>query len=87
MRSAFPADPTDALLESWHGIGLHTHRGIEEVLRRIDPGLRQGQLGGPQDFNNVNYLILGRLIEHVTGHPLAAVLRRDLIIPAGLSRV
>jgi D-alanyl-D-alanine carboxypeptidase len=38
-------------------------------------------------YSNPGYLLLGMLIEKVTGRSLATVLRRDLLRPAGLSRV
>lgn len=38
-------------------------------------------------YSNPGYLLLGMLIEKVTGQSLATVLRRDLIRPAGLARV
>ena len=31
------------------------------------------------DYNNFNYLLLGLLIEHVTGKPLAASLGADVL--------
>ena len=38
-------------------------------------------------YNNLNYQVLGMLIEKVTGLPWASALRRDLLDPAGLDRV
>ncbi|ONI72317.1 hypothetical protein BWI15_19920 [Kribbella sp. ALI-6-A] len=42
---------------------------------------------GTYDYSNPSYVLLGMLIEKVTGQPLATVLRRDLAQPAGLARV
>jgi CubicO group peptidase (beta-lactamase class C family) len=38
-------------------------------------------------YNGLNYYVLGMVIEKVTGKPLATVLRRDLLAPAGLDRI
>ncbi|MEU4197559.1 serine hydrolase [Kribbella sp. NPDC026611] len=43
-----------------------------------------GPPASPYDYSNPSYVLLGLLIEKVTGQPLAAVLRRDLATPAGL---
>ncbi|TDO49865.1 CubicO group peptidase (beta-lactamase class C family) [Kribbella sp. VKM Ac-2527] len=40
----------------------------------------------PYSYSNPSYLLLGLLIEKVTGQSLATVLRRDLARPAGLER-
>ncbi|MFK4085824.1 serine hydrolase domain-containing protein [Kribbella sp. NPDC020789] len=39
---------------------------------------------GTYSYSNPSYILLGLLIEKVTGQPLATVLRRDLALPAGL---
>ncbi|HWD80830.1 MAG TPA: serine hydrolase domain-containing protein [Kribbella sp.] len=47
----------------------------------------QGQLGEPgkaYNYSNPSYVLLGMMIEKLTGLPLAAALRRDLATPAGL---
>lgn len=38
-------------------------------------------------YSNATYVLLGLLIEHVTGRPLAASLRADLFAPAKLTRI
>ncbi|TCC33340.1 serine hydrolase domain-containing protein [Kribbella sindirgiensis] len=43
-----------------------------------------GPPNSPYNYSNPSYVLLGMLIEKVTGQSLAAVLRRDLAIPAGL---
>jgi D-alanyl-D-alanine carboxypeptidase len=45
-----------------------------------------GQPGGTYDYSNPNYVVLGLLIEEITGRPLATVLRTELADPAGLRR-
>jgi D-alanyl-D-alanine carboxypeptidase len=42
------------------------------------------QPGTSFGYSNPNYLLLGLMIENVTGRPLATVLRQDLATPAGL---
>ncbi len=43
---------------------------------------------GQFDYNNLNYLVAGQLVEQVTGESLAAaVLTQDVIAPAELGRV
>jgi CubicO group peptidase (beta-lactamase class C family) len=42
---------------------------------------------GVYEYSNPGYVLLGLLVEKVTRQPLATVLRRDLIAPAGLARV
>jgi CubicO group peptidase (beta-lactamase class C family) len=43
--------------------------------------------GGAPAYANVNYLLLGLLIEKVTGRSMARVLRADLFTPARLGRI
>jgi D-alanyl-D-alanine carboxypeptidase len=45
-----------------------------------------GQPGSSYSYSNPSYVLLGMMIEKVTGQPLATVLRRDLATPAGLQR-
>jgi D-alanyl-D-alanine carboxypeptidase len=47
---------------------------------------KPGQPDSPYDYSNPSYVLLGMLIEKVTGQPMATVLRRDLAKPAGLER-
>ncbi|GAA1609816.1 serine hydrolase domain-containing protein [Kribbella sancticallisti] len=44
------------------------------------------QPDSPYNYSNPSYVLLGMLIEKVTGEPLATVLRRDLAKPAALER-
>jgi CubicO group peptidase (beta-lactamase class C family) len=43
-----------------------------------------GAANSPYSYSNPSYVLLGMMIEKVTGQPLATVLRRDLAAPAGL---
>jgi D-alanyl-D-alanine carboxypeptidase len=86
MRSGFPLDPFDAMLES-AAEDLDRSWTTAEAIALADPdGPRQNSLG-TFDYNNLNYLVLGQMVEQVTGEPLAVSLTRGLIQPAGLERV
>jgi D-alanyl-D-alanine carboxypeptidase len=43
-----------------------------------------GAPNSPYNYSNPSYVLLGLLVEKVTGQPLTTVLRRDLATPAGL---
>jgi CubicO group peptidase (beta-lactamase class C family) len=60
------------------------HWTSEEVLSydTAEPG----RPNSPFNYSNPSFVLLGMLIEKVTGQPLATVLRRDLANPAGLER-
>ena len=86
MRSGFPLDPFEAMVES-AAEDLDRSWTIAESIALADAdGARQNTLGD-FDYNNLNYLVLGQMVEQVTGEPLAVSLTRDLIEPAGLDRV
>ena len=86
MRSGFPLDPVEAIVES-AAEDLDRSWTIAESIALADAdGPRQDSLG-EFDYNNLNYWVLGQMIEQVTGEPLADSLTRDLIEPAGLDRV
>ncbi len=84
MRAGFPDVPDVMAVDADLGRSWTT----EDVLALLepDPG-RLGQVGGSDSYNNLNYLVLGALIEEMTGDTFAEVVRRDLIEPAGLARV
>ncbi len=44
-------------------------------------------IGAPGEYSNAGFLILGEVIERVTGTSYAAAIRRDLLAPAGLDRI
>ncbi len=63
---------------------LERHWEPEETLALVtDPLLP----GSPFRYSNASYLLLGLLIEGVTGRPLADALREDLFAPADLERI
>jgi D-alanyl-D-alanine carboxypeptidase len=86
MTSGFPGVPDDALNEQVPK-DLARAWTAEEVVALAKDQPRVGTLGGPGKYNGINYYVLGMVVEKVTGEPLAAVLRRDLLAPAGLDRI
>jgi D-alanyl-D-alanine carboxypeptidase len=85
MESGFPQDPVGQLMRPT--ADPDRQWTVDEVLDLAIPGTHQGTRGGEPNYNNLNYFVLGALIEEVTGDPLAVALRRDLIEPADLDRV
>ncbi|MFG1960378.1 serine hydrolase domain-containing protein [Nonomuraea sp. NPDC049028] len=47
---------------------------------------RTGAPGEKFSYSNTNYMLLGMIIEKVTGHPLSAELARRVFAPVGMSR-
>jgi D-alanyl-D-alanine carboxypeptidase len=89
MRSGFPYDPTDepSYVDAVSADLDRSWTSDEVLALAADETAHQGELGGEQDYNNLNFLALGALVEQVSGEPLGAVLRRDVLDPAGLERV
>ena len=86
MMSGFPSVPADALNKQVPKDLSHAWTAEELVaLAKDEP--RLGTVGGPGMYNGLNYYVLGMVIEKVTGKPMATVLRRDLLAPAGLDRI
>ncbi len=86
MTSGFPGVPDDAL-NTQVPKDLTRVWTADELVALAKDQPRLGTLGGPGKYNGINYYVLGMVIEEVTGEPLATVLRRDLLGPAGLDRV
>lgn len=86
MKSGFPGVPDD-VLDVEVPKDLDRAFTAEEIVALAKDEPRVGTLGGPGVYNGVNYYVLGMVIEKVTGQPLAVVLRRDLLDPAGLDRI
>ena len=86
MRSGFPLDPNKTMVESAARDLDRSWTTAEAIALADADGPRQSRLG-TTDYNSLNYLVLGQMIEQVTGEPLAVSLTRDLIEPAGLERV
>jgi D-alanyl-D-alanine carboxypeptidase len=86
MRSGFPWDPVEEVIAA-AAEDLERSWTTADSIALADPeGPRQGSLGS-FDYNNLNYWVLGQMIEQVTGEPLAVSISRDLTQPAGLERV
>jgi D-alanyl-D-alanine carboxypeptidase len=87
MTCGFPGFPPDATLVPLAAKDLDRIWTAQEIvaLARDEPPM--GTLGGPSAYNGIPYLVLGMVVEKVTGQPLAAAIRRDLLAPAGLERV
>jgi D-alanyl-D-alanine carboxypeptidase len=85
MTSAFPNPPP------WlpRYVARHPRQEITaaDLVRMSRRQPRAGVLGHPGNYNGLNFVILGELVEQVTGQPLATVLRRDLLAPSGVDRL
>jgi CubicO group peptidase (beta-lactamase class C family) len=86
MRSGFPNDPASGIFEAASADmdQVLTSADWYDLVNPEDP--RDSERGQTSSFNGLNFIVLGDLIETVTGEPFAAVLRRDLLAPAGLAR-
>ncbi|MFI2190413.1 serine hydrolase domain-containing protein [Streptomyces sioyaensis] len=82
----YTADPRLSRQLSGAGFGAHrydSHTPGELLQTALDhppvaaPGTRFA-------YSNTNYLVLGLVIEAVTGHPYDAEIRRRILVPAGL---
>ncbi|WP_329150071.1 serine hydrolase [Streptomyces sp. NBC_01456] len=82
----YTADPR--LSRQLSGTGFGTHRYDSHTpgeLLRIALGHPPVAAPGTRyAYSNTNYLVLGLVIEAVTGHPYATEIRRRLLVPAGL---
>ncbi|WP_129337081.1 serine hydrolase domain-containing protein [Cellulomonas endophytica] len=85
MQSGFPQDPVHDLLHELTDVDREWTAA--DVLGLVVPSTTQGTLGGATDYNNLNFWVLGLLVEEVAQEPLAAVLRSDLLDAADLERV
>ncbi|MFE0748793.1 serine hydrolase domain-containing protein [Gordonia sp. NPDC058843] len=56
------------------------------ALRRAAESLHRSGLRGEFVYSDANYLVLGALIEELTGHDFAEVLDDELTAPAGMTR-
>jgi D-alanyl-D-alanine carboxypeptidase len=67
---------------------LQRHTGkrftFREIVRRIGPP--RARPGARYSYSNANYILLGRIVERVTGRGIAKVIRSRLLQPLGLDR-
>ena len=87
MRSGL-RDPPNSVLEAMvkaQGATGNQHWSLHRVLTYLNP--KVAAPGGAPVYANVNYLLLGMLVEDITKKPLPVVERADLIARAGLVRI
>ncbi|MCK7626297.1 beta-lactamase family protein [Streptomyces sp. RS10V-4] len=76
------------LAEQLYGTGFPAHRYDRhtpaELLRIALAHPPTAAPGTRYAYSNTNYLVLGLVIEGVTGHPYAEEVRRRVLVPAGL---
>ncbi len=87
MQSGFPLFVPDEILQPLVAKDLQRVMTAADIVELSKDEARIGTLGGPGRYNGLNYVVLGQVIEKVTGEPLATVLRRDLLARAGLDRI
>lgn len=86
MRSGFP-DPTDAVDQAVSADPQRVWAAADwyQLVDEDEPGTAREV--GTFRYNNLNYIVLGDLIEAVARDPYAIAVRRDLLDPAGLDRM
>ncbi|MFN8519742.1 MAG: serine hydrolase [Chloroflexota bacterium] len=66
---------------------LEAHKGrrltFDQIVRRI--GRPRARPGVSYHYSNANYVLLGRIVERVTGRSIAKVIRSELLVPLGLT--
>ncbi|WP_183099062.1 serine hydrolase domain-containing protein [Nocardioides pelophilus] len=84
MRSGLSDYVTDEMFE---GLEAHPRRGEtwREVLARVGPP--HADPGETFEYNNTNFMLLGVMIQHERGRPLAEVLRSGVLAGEGLDRL
>lgn len=69
-----------------HGLDLYQlPHPSEELLDRYASGPLVSQPGTTFDYNNADYIVLGKIIESVTGLEYATALSQRILIPLGMS--
>ncbi|MBM4795257.1 beta-lactamase family protein [Streptomyces sioyaensis] len=82
----YTADPRLSRQLGGAGFGAHRYDSHTpgELLRIALNHPPVAPPGTRYAYSNTNYLVLGLVIEAVTGHPYAAEIRRRILVPAGL---
>jgi len=57
----------------------------EYILRHFCSGDLEFKPGSKYKYSNTGYFILAQIIQHVTGKPLAVLLKENILIPAGMN--
>ena len=87
MSSGFPTDPVQAI-DTAAAADLDRDYSVGDGITFVDPDAgRMGAVGFGQEYNNLNYGVLGEMIEQVTGHTYAQAIRTDLLEATDLTRV
>lgn len=84
MRSGFRDYVDQPLLDRLEA-QPHTRLTLDEVLGFVPTEVDKA--GAAYEYINTDYLLLGQLIERVTGVSYATALHRDLLDPAGLADI
>jgi D-alanyl-D-alanine carboxypeptidase len=58
---------------------------VSELIAVAEAAGRVGEPGGPYHYSNTNYIVLGELIERVTGNSWADEVRTRIVEPLGLT--
>jgi D-alanyl-D-alanine carboxypeptidase len=85
MRSGYPDTFEDE--EAWAGLWAHPLRSwtTQEALATVGP--ERGPVGQEWEYRGSNYLLLGQVIEHVTGRSITEVLRAGVLAGDGYQRL
>jgi D-alanyl-D-alanine carboxypeptidase len=62
----------------------HRHWTADEMLAVAEAAGRVGEPGGAFHYSNTNYIVLGEIIEKVTGHPWDQEVRTRITEPLGM---
>jgi len=84
MRSGMREYVGDALLQDLEEHPSR-HTSTDEILTHVPREVDKA--GAFFEYSNTNFILLGLLIEEVTGRPYAQALRTDVLDPAGLTHV
>lgn len=87
MSSGFPDDPLEAI-DAAVVDDPERDFDVGDSIAYVDPDAgRMGAVGYGQEYNNVNFAVLGEIIEQVTDQTYAEAVRADLLEDTDLTRV
>lgn len=87
MSSGFPWDPIEPIGEAILA-DLEHDFAVGDAITYADPDApRMGAVGVGQEYNNLNFDVLGEMIEQVTGVSFAEAVREDLLAATALDRI